>query len=96
MPRVLLLLPTTTYRAEAFVRAAQAQRVDVTVASEMPNTLAEANRSDLITLDFSKPDACAERLRAFARDHPIHAVIPVDDQATATASAIAKETLAMP
>ncbi len=34
MPRVLLLLPTTSYRTEAFVGAATRLGVEVTVASE--------------------------------------------------------------
>ena len=34
MPRLLLLLPTTTYRAEAFLDAARKLDLDVTVGSE--------------------------------------------------------------
>ena len=34
MPRVLLLLPATTYRAESFLEAARRLHLDVTVASE--------------------------------------------------------------
>ena len=37
MPRVLLLIPTSTYRTGAFLSAAGKMDVDVTVASEHPN-----------------------------------------------------------
>src|SRR6266498_3450175 len=44
MPRLLLLLPTTTYRTAAFVEAARQMGVELTVASEQPSTLAAANK----------------------------------------------------
>ena len=34
MPRLLLLLPTTTYRAEAYLDAARRLKLDVTVGGE--------------------------------------------------------------
>ena len=52
MPRVLLLLPTTTYRTEAFLAAADRLGVEVTVASEQPNTFEHLNPSALLTLYF--------------------------------------------
>ncbi|MGH7410475.1 MAG: hypothetical protein ACREJ6_05360 [Candidatus Methylomirabilis sp.] len=42
MPRVLLLLPTTTYRAGDFLEAAKGLGVEVVVASERPNVFQEA------------------------------------------------------
>ena len=80
MPRVLLLLPTTTYRTEAFVSAATRLGVDVTVASERPNTLARLNPAGLLTLDFNDPQNAALRVVEFSSDHPIDAVVPVDGQ----------------
>jgi hypothetical protein len=41
-PRLLLLVPTTTYRTEDFVEAARRLDVDLVVAAERPNTLAAA------------------------------------------------------
>ncbi len=38
-PRLLLLVPTTTYRTEDFVEAARRLDVDLVVAAERPNTL---------------------------------------------------------
>ena len=50
MPRILLLLPTTTYRTQAFMRAAQQLGVDVTVASEEPSSVSLLNPAGLLTL----------------------------------------------
>ncbi|MFP6753949.1 MAG: ATP-grasp domain-containing protein, partial [Pirellulaceae bacterium] len=90
MSRVLLLLPTTTYRTEAFLSAAQQLEVDVTVASEHPNTLEHLNPSALLTLDFQDLPGAAARVMEFSRDWPIDAVVPVDSQVVVVAATIAE------
>jgi biotin carboxylase len=87
MPRVLLLLPTTTYRTEAFVSAATRLGVDVTVASEQPNTLTRLNPAGLLTLDFKDAHKAAQRVVEFSASHPIDAVVPVDSQVESAAVA---------
>ena len=89
MPRVLLLLPTTSYRTDAFLEAAARLQVDVTVASEQPNSLAHLNPAALLTLDFANPQAAAEHVETFAKRYPIDAVVPVDSQVVAVGAAIA-------
>src|SRR4029453_1193495 len=59
VPRVLLLLPTTTYRAPDFLEAGRRLGVDVTVGSEEPSTLEAWNPEGLLTLDFRDPAASA-------------------------------------
>src|SRR5438309_7230630 len=54
--RLLLLLPTTTYRTQAFVDAATKLGVDLVCASERPSTLEERAPDNLITVDFADPD----------------------------------------
>ncbi len=88
MPRVLLLLPTTTYRTEAFVGAATRLGVDVTVVSEQPNTLARLNPAGLLTLDFKDSQKAAQRVVEFSTSHGIDAVVPVDSQVVVVAAAI--------
>src|SRR5689334_17879124 len=88
MPRVLLLLPTSTYRASDFLAAAAALRVDVTVASEKPSTLERSQPDALLTLDFHDASACARAVAEFARRVPIHGVVAVDDETAVAASAI--------
>jgi len=89
MPRLLLLLPSTTYRTAAFVDAARRISADLTVASEQPSTLEAANPTGLLTLDFQHPERAAEQAHDFARRHPIDAVVGVDDDTAVVASVVA-------
>jgi biotin carboxylase len=88
VPRVLLLLPTTTYRASDFLAAAAKVGADVTVASEEPSTLQSRNPAGLLTLDFRNPDECAGRVVEFSRAHPVDAVVGVDEETALAAAAI--------
>jgi biotin carboxylase len=90
MDRLLLLLPTTTYRTQDFLDAARALGVDVVCASEEPSTF-EAHAPDhLLTLDFADPDDAAATVSAFAGRRPLNAVVGVDDLTTVAAAAIAE------
>src|SRR5437764_2748934 len=88
-PRLLLLLPTASYRTAAFVEAARRLGVDLTVASERPSTFQDANPRGLLTLDLSDPARAAREARAFAEQHPLHGVVGVDDDTAVVAAAIA-------
>ncbi len=88
-PRLLLLLPTATYRATAFVEAARRLGVALTVASELPSTFEQAQPAALVTLDFSDPERAALQATEFARRYPIAGVIGVDDDGAVVAAAIA-------
>ena len=88
MPRVLLLLPTTTYRTQSFVEAAQRLGVDVTVGSEKPNTLSNLNPTAFLTLRIDNPAHASRQVAEFAAKHPIDAVVPVDGQVVAVGAAI--------
>jgi len=86
----LLLLPSTTYRTTAFVEAARRIGADLTVASERPSTLEAANPAGLLTLDFQHPERAADEAQVFARQHPIDAVVGVDDDSAVVAAAVAE------
>jgi biotin carboxylase len=90
MRRLLLLLPTSTYRADDFMAAAQRLDAAVTVASEEASSLAAADPSGLIALDLRDPAAAARQALAFSRRHPVDAVVGVDDLTVVAAAAIAK------
>jgi biotin carboxylase len=90
MARVLLLLPTTTYRTKAFVDAALKLDVDVVAASEQPSTLAGKNPEGLLTLDFSDPEHAARQAGEFGSQFPIDAVIPVDEDTAVVAASVAQ------
>ena len=90
MDRLLLLLPTTTYRTEDFLDAARTLGVDIVCASEKPSTF-EAHAPDhLLTIDFADPDAAAARVAELAARRPLSAVVGVDDLTSVAAAAIAE------
>jgi biotin carboxylase len=95
MARVLLLLPTTTYRTPDFLAAAEKLAVDVTVASEEPSAVESLNPEGLLTLDFRDPEASARKAAEFARRHPVEAVVGVDED-TAVAATVIAEALGLP
>ena len=90
MPRLLLLLPTTTYRTQDFVDAATTLGVDLVCASEKPSTFESTVPDHLLTVDFADPDAAADTVARFAERRPLDAVVGVDDLTAIAAAAIAE------
>jgi biotin carboxylase len=90
MPRVMLVLPTETYRATAFLRAAGALGLDIVVASNEAPTLAALMDGRVLTLDLRHPDESADRAAAFAGKWPVDAVIGVDESSVVTAAHVAE------
>jgi biotin carboxylase len=88
--RVLLLLPTTSYRIPDFLAAADRLGVDVTVASDEPSTMEPLNPAGLLTLDFDDPAGSAAAAERFAKAHPVAAVLGVDERSAVVAAAIAQ------
>ena len=95
MPRALLLLPTTTYRAADFVAAAHALDVEVVFASEETPALAATMGDRAVALPLDDPDAAAHAIEALDARHPLDAVVAVDDQGILVA-ARAGERLGFP
>jgi len=95
VPRALLLLPTTTYKASDFLAAAEKLRLSIVVASEEASALEGLNPEGLLTLDFQDPEACAQKAAAFAKGLPIDVVVGVDEQ-TAVVGAAISEALGLP
>jgi biotin carboxylase len=87
--RLLLLIPTTTYRTEDFMEAARRLDVDLVVAAERPNVMAGEFPDHLLTVPFDDPERAARELAEYARRRPIDAVVPVDDETTLVGAAIA-------
>ena len=94
-PRVLLLMPATTYRAADFVEAGVRLGVEVTVGSDQRQALEEAAPGSSVTLDFRDAEAATRQVVAFARERPLRAVVGVEDETTVLA-ALAGEALGLP
>jgi biotin carboxylase len=95
VPRVLLLLPTATYRAEDFLAAAGAVGADVVVASERRQALRGAMGDRALRVDLRRPDRAADAVVELAGRIGLDAVVAVDDGGVATA-ALAGERLGLP
>jgi biotin carboxylase len=93
-PRVLLLMPPATYRAGAFLSAAESAGVEIVQGVDLPRALAEYWHVPL-GLDFSDPEDAARQIAAFARETPLAAVLAVDDSGSLIA-ALASARLGLP
>ena len=95
MSRVLLLLPTTTYRAHDFIQAATRLGAETVVGSDQKQALQDLQPTRGVTLDLRDQEKAAGQIAAFAAGHPLNAVIPTDDD-TAVVAAAASARLGLP
>jgi biotin carboxylase len=86
----MLVLPTATYRATAFLRAAASLGIECVIASDEAPTLAGRMEGRVLTLDLGRPGEAAERAAAFATRSPLDAVVGVDEASVLTAAHIAE------
>ena len=93
--RVLLLIPTTTYRVGDFLRATEQLDIQVVVGCERRQALSEQAPGHTLELRFSTPEQSLEIVREFAGRHPLDAVIGTDDE-SAVLAAMASEALGLP
>src|SRR3954451_3339190 len=77
-PSVLLLMSPATYRAGAFLNAADRIGITAIPAVDHPPDLPELPWN-VLGIDLNNPDHAIEQVIAFTRDHPVDAVLPVDD-----------------
>ena len=91
--RLLLLMPTTTYRAEPFLEAAQQLDIEVVVGTDFCHVLADEWNVPL-ALRFRDPSQAVVDIIDYDRAHPLDAIVPVDDKTTEIA-ARACEALAL-
>ena len=87
--RLLLLMPTTTYRAEPFLKAAKQLDIEVVVGTDFCHVLADKWNVPL-ALRFRDPSQAVDDIIAYARSHPFDAIVPVDDKTTAIAARACK------
>jgi biotin carboxylase len=92
--RILLVLPTATYRAGDFVDAAAKVGAEVVVGSEHRQALSDAMGDRAITLTLRQPLRAADQIERLAARTPLDAVVAVDDGGT-RAAAVASERLGL-
>ena len=95
MPRLLLLVPTTSYRISDFLGAARRLDVEVTVGSNRRQVLEKFSPDRTVTLDFRNSEKGTKQIIDFARRYPLQAIVAVDEDTTVLA-AKASEALGLP
>src|SRR5215469_5276349 len=83
--RILLLMSPATYRASAFLQAAKTLDLQIVVGIDLPETLADYWHVPL-GLDFARIQDSVRTIVEFAHQHPLNAVLSVDDSATELAA----------
>ena len=94
MARVLLVLPTATYRAPDFLDAAAKLGAEVVVGSEHRQAMSESMGDRAVTLSLSLPEMAADQIERLAERAPLDAIVAVDDGGT-RAAALAADRLGL-
>ena len=77
MPRVVVVLPSTTYRANDFVSAAESLGIDLVVASEQAPPFDMGDR--YLQIDCNDPHRAAEDIAELGDDVPLDGLVAADD-----------------
>src|SRR4051794_37005821 len=85
--RLLLVLPSATYRASDFVDAAAKLGADVVVGSEHRQALSDSMGDRAVTLTLRQPQRAADQIAQVAERAPLDAIVAVDDGGTRAAAA---------
>ncbi len=91
MKRLLLLSTTTGYQAQQFRAAAERIGVPLVLASDTCHAMDDPWGDGALSVRFQKPRESAGKIREFARHQPIHGVVTIGDQPTATTAFVAHD-----
>ncbi|HEY6623523.1 MAG TPA: ATP-grasp domain-containing protein [Acidimicrobiales bacterium] len=91
MPRILLLLPTATYRASDFLSAAARLGVEVVVGSEHRQALSGAMGDRALVVPLADTAAAVAAIVLLHHRTPLDAVLAVDDQGVIVAALAAQQ-----
>ncbi len=86
MPRIMLLIPSASYRSPDFMKAATELGIEVVVGSDKSNPLESLHPDKQIGLDFADPEEGARQIERFAQGRPLAAIVAVDDAGTRLAA----------
>ncbi|MBW3561012.1 MAG: ATP-grasp domain-containing protein [Actinobacteria bacterium] len=95
MSRILLILPSSTYRATDFLDAARSVGAEIIVASDQRQTMSDTMGDRAVVLDLDDPDLAAKQIVAHAERVGLDAIVAVDDRGVLPA-ATAAGRLGMP
>lgn len=93
--RILMLLPASTYRAGAFMQAAEKLDLNVIVGSDHKQVLSSVIKDRTLYLPLWNTEKSVQEIEKFNQDYPLDAVIGVDEQSVVIVS-LASEKLGLP
>ena len=82
MDRLLLLIPTTSYRVGDFLEVAHRLDVAVAVGSNRRQVLEKYADGATVTLDFANVETGVEQILAYADTYPLKAIVATDEETT--------------
>ena len=94
MKRVLILIPTASYRAHDFIRAAARLNIEVIIGSDKRQALSKLLPDSSLALNLRKPDLSVKKIKGLARMKPLDAIVGVDEE-TVLLSAMASKALGL-
>jgi len=86
MKRLLLLLPSNSYRAAAFVTACEEVDARVVIGVDESQASTQFGDSRVVQFNFSDPVSGAREIKAFAADNPVDAIVPAEEDAVLLAA----------
>jgi biotin carboxylase len=86
MARVLLLVPSATYRAADFVAAAKAIGAEIVVASDVAPVIPDATGTRSIAVPLDDPEAAARAIVELDGRRGVDAVVALDDRGVLVAA----------
>ncbi|MBN4054652.1 ATP-grasp domain-containing protein [Nitrospira defluvii] len=93
--RLLLLIPSTSYKAVDFLKAAEQLEVELLVGCNRHQTLEAISPGNLLTLDFHDLEQSTQKVIQLVKEKPISAVVSTDDDGALLAATIS-ESLSIP
>lgn len=93
--RILLILPSSTYRASDFIDAAAALDAEVVIGCDERQTMSDTMGTRALELDLEDAERAAGQIATHADRVPLDAIVAVDDRGVLPA-ALAGERLGLP
>ena len=93
--RLLLLIPTSSYRVSDFMAAAERLGIDIVVGSNRRQALEHLSDGHTTTIDFSNLENGVSQIQNYHDGHPLCGILSVDD-ITGILAATASERLGLP
>jgi len=90
MAHLLLLLPSMSYRGEAFLEATHRVNVSLTVAGDVPPDFLKQSPHRFLKLDLYDPSTAIPTVVEFAKTSPVDVVLGVNDHTAVLSSTISE------